>query len=265
MVTQGVWTGAASRISLRLLLVQIVGNAVLATGAFAWLEVPDSHTWQFVLSVVWALALVLGFLWLWTETVHIMRRPERPSSRVFAACWIIGTVLAAFLWVHWVSRLDTGVEIRGGYWNSQLSAHLRMTFTYERLVHIQNIVIAMLESVVPLMLLPLLVAGVAGDALRSGVRVWTRWQFWLIAIVALVAGLAFTAAISDWHPAHTVHGEIVSAALRLMGAYVVDVLLVCAVLGFVSEILMRADAAHGSLRHAGAEPSSDSGQSVRGD
>ena len=54
--------GALGKMTGRLLLSQWVGNIVLMLLAAAWLQIPDSHTWQFAFSVLSAVLLVAGFL-----------------------------------------------------------------------------------------------------------------------------------------------------------------------------------------------------------
>ncbi len=41
--------------------------------AAGWLQIPDSHTWQFVFSMLSGVLLVVAFLWLYTATFRHLR------------------------------------------------------------------------------------------------------------------------------------------------------------------------------------------------
>ena len=60
--------GARARFKGRLFLSQWVGNFLLMLLAAGWLQIPDSHTWQFAFSMLSGVLLVVGFLWLYTAT-----------------------------------------------------------------------------------------------------------------------------------------------------------------------------------------------------
>ena len=74
--------GARAKMSGRLLLSQWVGNLVLMLLAAAWLQIPDSHTWQFVFSMLSGVLLVVAFLFLYTATFHHLRPCAEPGSPV---------------------------------------------------------------------------------------------------------------------------------------------------------------------------------------
>jgi len=241
---QGVWSGAARRLRPRWVLLQLVGNALLALGAMAWLHIPDSHGWQFALSVFSALLLIAAFLWVYVKSMIDARGRESRAPYRIAGMWLFAGFLISLLWMHEVAKLGNNVELRAGYWNSQLSAHMRTFLTYARLVEFQNVVIVALSWLLPMLLLPIVVELVTRNwstaRMASAVRVWLRWQYWSVAIVALVVGCQMTSALVDWHPTYTVRGEVVSVTLRLLFAYGVDILLGCIVLALTCELLSRA-------------------------
>src|ERR1700749_1477930 len=86
-----------SKMSARLLLSQWAGNFVLLLLAAAWLQIPDSHTWQFALSMLSAVLLVAGFLFLYTATFHHLRPCAEPAPR-----WLSWLLLVAFLALWWL-------------------------------------------------------------------------------------------------------------------------------------------------------------------
>ena len=92
----GAFRGAFSRIfsrnKARLLLSQWVGNFLLMLLAAGWLQIPDSHTWQFAFSMLSGVLLVVGFLWLYTATFRYLRPcPLRPPW------WLSCLLLAGFI------------------------------------------------------------------------------------------------------------------------------------------------------------------------
>ena len=65
--------GAFARLKARLFLSQWVGNFLLMLLAAGWLQIPDSHSWQFVFSMLSGVLLVAAFLWLYTATFRHLR------------------------------------------------------------------------------------------------------------------------------------------------------------------------------------------------
>src|ERR1700730_5375662 len=81
--------GARAKMSGRLLLSQWVGNFVLMLLAAAWLQIPDSHTWQFAFSVLSAVLLVVVFLFLYTATFHHLRPCAEPAAAGRLHCVVV--------------------------------------------------------------------------------------------------------------------------------------------------------------------------------
>ena len=89
--------GARAKMSGRLLLSQWVGNFVLMLLAAAWLQIPDSHTWQFAFSMLSVVLLGAGFLWLYTGTFRYLRSCTATTSR-----WLSWLLLAVFVALWWL-------------------------------------------------------------------------------------------------------------------------------------------------------------------
>jgi type IV secretory pathway TrbL component len=70
---------AFSKLKGRLFWLQWVGNFLLMLLAAGWLQIPDSHSWQFVFSILSGVLLVVGFLWLYIATFYPVRR-GRPGG-----------------------------------------------------------------------------------------------------------------------------------------------------------------------------------------
>ena len=117
--------GALGKMSGRLLLSQWVGNFVLMLLAAAWLQIPDSHTWQFAFSMLSGVLLVVGFLVLYTATFHHLRPCAEPAPR-----WLSWLLLVGFIALWWLMLQAIAVgraheALYAGYWNSQSPPWLR--------------------------------------------------------------------------------------------------------------------------------------------
>ena len=235
-------------ITPRILLLELAGNAVLALCAALWLEIPDSHAWQLILSVVLALAIAATFLWLHTAILHLLRQPLVPT-RIWLGAILLGIwLLLLQLPLAAAAHLDYDAMRRAGYWNSQLDPHLRATLTFERLLAWQNDATQVfLWAILPALLLPFLIetvtTGIARPAWRAALRTLLRWQHWLSVIAISWSGNWIVTRLIDWHPSVSVRGELLSAALRLSLAYLIVVLLFTAVLAVVAHLLARNDTA----------------------
>ena len=117
--------GAFSRLKARLFLSQWVGNFLLMMLAAGWLQIPDSHTWQFAFSMLSGGLLVVAFLWLYTATFrHLRPCAARPPW------WLSCLLLLVFVGLWWLllQPIAVGRAHEGsfaGYWNSQSPAWLR--------------------------------------------------------------------------------------------------------------------------------------------
>jgi hypothetical protein len=234
---------------VRILLLQFVGNALLAVLAVAWLQIPDSHTWQLVLSVLFALLGAAAFLWLHATIVRSLRKAPSPAPFWLGLILLLLWLLVLHELMHFAAHFgdDAGVYQRAGYWNSQLSPHQRRFFTFERLIRWQTGIAGFVEwSIVPALSLPFLIetvsAGVARASWRNALRTLLRWQHWLAVIVLTSLGRWIVGGVLDWHPSKTVRGELLSAALRLGLAYLIGFALLTWVLAAVAELLSRNDA-----------------------
>ncbi len=65
--------------------------------AAGWLQIPDSHGWQFALSMLSGVLLVVAFLWLYIATFRYLRPCVPPPSR-----WLSCLVLAVFVALWWL-------------------------------------------------------------------------------------------------------------------------------------------------------------------
>ncbi len=132
--TRGAFSHIFSRNKARLFLSQWVGNFLLMLLAAGWLQIPDSHTWQFAFSMLSGVLLVVGFLWLYVATFRYLRRCAlRPPW------WLSCLLLAGFIVIWWLLLQPIAAgraheALFAGYWNSQSPPWLRYHLGYSSLV-----------------------------------------------------------------------------------------------------------------------------------
>ena len=197
--------------------------------AAAWLQIADSHVWQFVFSVVAAAGIAWIFVWLYAVTFRRVRLPER-----VAPMWLSAVVLVVVLavWMGLSHPIGAGrdhEELFAGYWNSKLSPGMRNVFSYMRLVELQDRFYDVVELVIAALLLPLAIEGMASGvrSVRRVVYVYRRWRYWVVAAVAGAGALWMTELLVDWTPGHSIRGQVLSVVARVGLAYTVDVVLWC--------------------------------------
>ncbi len=223
----------------RVVGLQWIGNAVVILLAILWLQIPDSHTWQFVFSMVSAIGIAWLFVWLTTVTFRRLR-----LSVPAVPMWLSTVFLAAVLlvWMGLSHPIAVGrdhEEIFAGYWNSKLSPGMRYRFTYMRLVELQDRFYDVLQLVIAALLLPLAI-----ELMTSGVRGWRRvvyvyrrWRYWVVAAVAGMGAIWITRLLLNWTPGHSVRGQVLSVLGRVGVAYTVDVVLWCLVIAVAARYL----------------------------
>jgi hypothetical protein len=210
---------------------QWAGNAVLLLFAAAWLQIADSHVWQFVLSIVAAVAIAWLFVWLTTVTFRRVRLPERTAPMWLSAVVLAVVVLVWMVLSHPIAAGREHEELYAGYWNSKLSPGMRNLFTYMRLVDLQDRFYDVLELVIAGLLLPVAIEGMAAGVrgLRRVFSVYARWRYWVVVAVAGCGAVWIPALLVGWTPGHSVRGQVLSVVGRVGLAYTVDVVLWCLV------------------------------------
>ena len=220
---------------------QWLGNAVALLLAFAWLRVPDSHAWQFLLSVIFGLAIVATFLWLHATTFRRLRTLALP---VPTPVQLLILVCIVFFWMFLlqpISATRSFEPLLAGYVNSKLSPQMRSFFTFARLVQWQEYLLDLLEWLIAGLLLPAAMAAVAtgknARTFRGLSFVYQRWQYWAGVFLCGFAGTRLTAALVSWTPGKGLVGETLSVVTRLAIAYTADILLWCFVLALTAAYL----------------------------
>ena len=227
------------------LLFAFIGLPILALLGFFWLGIPDSHAWQLVLSLIAGALLILAFLWLISSVVRSLRNTGTPCAH-----WLGAVLVAVWLFIKWIlitaaSHLDDNAMARSGYLNSKLSASMRATLTFDRLDAWQHdLVLLLLWIVIPALLTPFFIetvsCGLGGGVWRVAARVLRSWQA-LARHHFLRTSLMYwlTGKLTGWRPSHSVHGELISLAVRLCLCYIADFLLITLLLAIDSHLLAR--------------------------
>jgi hypothetical protein len=230
-----------SRFSGRLFLEQWAGNFLLMLLAAAWLQIPDSHAWQFAFSILSGVLLVVGFLWLYCQTFRTLRACDTPPSY-----WLSFPMLALSVLLWWLLLQPIAIgraheSLVAGYLNSQSSTWLRYHLGYSSLVAWQERIYDCLQLVWAGLLLPVVVelcsCGFFPGWLRRPTRVYRRWFYWLAVLVCGLGASALTWALADWTPTAGLAGQTLSIVLRLGLAYTVDILLWCFLLALIAYYL----------------------------
>jgi hypothetical protein len=220
---------ALGKIRLPLFALLWGGNLLLLLLGFAWLQIPDSHTWQFVLSMLSAFVLACAFCWLQVTVFARLRGAVQPGSLWIRMLAFAILITAWFLLAQWIASGNNGVGQLAYYWNSRLSASHRIVFTPARIVSTLNWVLLLAQFFLAAILIPAAIElgtrGVRGLRLTEIVRPWKRWQFWLVVYVAGICSVEATSALVNWIPGHGVGMETFSVLARLIVAWTFDALL----------------------------------------
>jgi hypothetical protein len=233
-----------SRLTPRLYLGQWIGNCVLMLLAAVWLQIPDSHTWQFVFSILSAVLLVVGFLWLYTATFRYLR-PCTPRALWWQA-WLTLIICIGLWWLmlQLIAEGRAHESLYAGYANSQSPTYLRRHLGYSALVAWQERIYDCVQWLWGGVLVPaaivLCACGLRKDLFRRIAAVYARWFYWIVVLAAAFGAEWLTWALADWTPGLGLAGQTVSIVLRLGLAYSVDILLWCLVLALIAHYLDRA-------------------------
>ena len=223
----------------KVVVLQWAGNLVLMLLAALWLQIPDSHVWQFALSIIIGVSIGLAMLWLYAKTVSELRTPTTSAFMrmlllvAFTAIWLLVLYLIGLL------REKEG--LLAGFWNSKLSPDMRYFFNYPRLVIWQERFYDLVQWIFGGLVLPVALEtsafGLRWTSLKRSRRVYRHWMYWMVVVVAGFAGMALTRILAGWTPGRGVAVETVSLLGRLGIAYSADIFLWCFVLALTANYL----------------------------
>jgi hypothetical protein len=217
---------------------QWLGNILALALASVWLQIPDSHVWQFVLSIAFAAVLIAAFCWLQVTTFERVRArtPSNPLLQRMLAFALI-TVLWFFL-AQWIGSWADSLSMYPAYWNSKLSPAMRVLLTPARIVDSLNCLITLTELLLAGFLLPILIAlsalGPSRSAKREIVRPYRKVFYWIAVCVAWFVTIETAEALVTWLPGSGVGGEVASVVGRVGVAYTVAILMWCGLLSLTA-------------------------------
>jgi hypothetical protein len=227
-----------SKLTPSFVALQWIGNLLVFVLVSAWLQIPDSHAWQFAFSVLSGVLLVIAFCWLQVFSFSCLRRDvaggqlwlKIASFAVVAAFW--------FLVVQWIGSGSEHYWNYAGYWNSKLSPGQRTFLTPNRLISGMNLLITLLIWAVTALMLPVLLAvsmqRPKWDALKQATRPYRKIFYWITVFLFCLIASQLTSLFVSWKPGNGVTGEIASVVARLGVAYTVDIFLWCLMLALTA-------------------------------
>jgi hypothetical protein len=229
---------AFSRFRFPVFVLQWGDNLVVLLLAALWLQIPDSHAWQFAFSMISAAALIIGFCWIQIATFARLR----PTAE-HASVWlrILGFALVATLWLllaQWIGSGSDAIPDYAYLLNSNLSPGMRITFSPVRLIAGLNILLDVLIWAITALLLPIAIAlstqGLRHPSWRDACRPYRRLLYWVAVFAFCIVVTQLTAGLVSWKPGHSVSGEVISVIARLAIAWTTDILLWCLLLAFTA-------------------------------
>ena len=232
---------AVSKFRLSLFALAWVGNLILLLLGFAWLQIPDSHAWEFALSILSAFALVVAFCWLHVTTFVRLRNIGEPGplwTRIlaFAVLFTVWLFLA-----RWIASGDNSAWTYAQYWNSKLSAGHRVVFTPPRIVAALSWALLLAQLLLAGILIPLAMElgtrSIRGISFAALVRASKNPLLWLVVFASGLCAVEGTTALVNWIPGRGVAWETFSVLARLLAAWTLDVFLWLVVLATVAAAL----------------------------
>ena len=234
---------AWKKLGTGIVLLQWFGNLVLLLLAFAWLQIPDSHTWQFLLSLLFAFILVFAFLALYARTFRKLCAVTPPGSFWKRLLILLAVILIGYVLLQLIGVGRGHDALFAGYWNSKFPAVQRSFFTFQRLVVWQGHFYDLLQWLLVALLLPIAFVG-AVSGHRGGTLsirdIYRHLLYWLLVVIFGFLGSYITSLLVGWTPGHGTAIEILSVLLRLSAAYTLDILLWCFVLALMAVYSVRA-------------------------
>jgi hypothetical protein len=178
---------------------QVVVTLVLLLASYAWLRIPDSHTWQLLLSLVVALAIILLFSLLQTVTLSHFHElhsgaatPRMPAHLRRIPLFLF--IVIVFIAAEWLAeRAQPYVPQTAGYVQHTLPGAARTHTTPQSVDRgMQALANVLQYFLIPLLFLPLLsrISAHGFRGLKPGL--WlsriVHWRWLIFYAVALALG-----------------------------------------------------------------------------
>lgn len=223
---------AAQLSDWRLEVLHLVGNAILFGAVTLWLNIPDARAWQIGLSAIFAIIIAFAFGWMHCGTLaHGFCNGSalvdiRKGLRRIPVFLIM---LAILLWL-----MNRSSSISDQSW--QISGYLFTKIPKPLASHIGEVrmhgCVELFATLLKLFLLPALflpflssfsALGVCRASLKSALKLYIRWKYWLSVVFAAVIGLWLPNLLVGWTPGHGLALEVLSMGARLIVSYILVV------------------------------------------
>lgn len=185
--------------SKRVWLVHLIGNALLMVAFFYWIRIPEETGWQFALTILGALVIAFGTLWLHSATFDYFslasEQQFKSSLRRSVArlpAFLLWTIaFGVVLWL--IGQLWTYDEQTGGYARHSLPLFIRKGVTPRSMFSGAHWGVWFLYFFLwPILFLPVggqvAVMNFYGFWSAAAFRPIRRWRFWLAYLVCFVVG-----------------------------------------------------------------------------
>jgi len=231
--------------SVRLVGLQLVGNAALFAGAALWLLIPDERTAQLMGTAVAGLLIVFLFSWLQAGTLAFGAEREgafQRGLRHLPAFIVVALIL--YVLIRAVAGISDSSWQISGYLYAKLPNGLRPVSGSGRVnTWLEAAIGTIVWYVLPALLLPF-VAGAAEHGFsvrmfRTAIRAWVRLRYWMLFAVICATGVLLPKLLIGWTPGKGLREETISLVIRLTVAYVLAVgawLMTCGLLGTLSRM-----------------------------
>lgn len=223
----------------KLAVTLLLGNALLAVAAYAWLWVPDETVIEVGLSMLLALAVVLAVVWLNGAALAAFHTEAGPLPLRLA----LRRLPRFLLWVVVVAAITVAAAWLAGsagkisqYLASWLTLRLRRPVSPERVEWLYGSLLRGAWCAAVLALVPLASQAAGGGfSARAALRTIARPRYWLACALLALAGLYVPGKLVSWTPEFgALSFQAGSIGLRLGLAYLLAVtawLVLAAVIG----------------------------------
>jgi hypothetical protein len=250
---------AFSLVRAPLLLRQLCLAAIVFVLSLLWLKIPDATILNLVSTALLGAAILatagVGEAWI---MLTLAQRPTTRKSLAKGAVIVLVTSVLCIGWSMLPGHLQDGDQIRAGYLNSRLPHSLRTLFSYEHIL----IAFHWMEHVLEWLGIGAIVTFAfallaAPQPLRSTRQTLRSLTFWVLFLAASLGFLLITASLTEWTPGHGLRVELLSVALRLTTAILIDTCIVCYVLALLTVAVQKSTYATPAGAPVASQPRTD--------
>jgi hypothetical protein len=235
---------ALTLLSVRLVLEQI-GLALLVFLLYVlWLKVPDASVLDVIGSAV--LAIIVLAVAGGGESALVLRlagRARTPGRLLRGALFLVAGVALWFAWSALLDHLHGDDSLRAGYWNSRFPHQLRNLFSYAHILLWLGWAWTTLAWIGAGVIALFVFAGTASARpVRAIVAAARSVTYWITVVLGTIVATVSIGSLLQWTPGHGLRVELISVAIRLSLAALIDVVLVCFLMAILAARVRQSDA-----------------------